>query len=147
MPDESLAKTTLFRVDANGENRSESARVFRFRADLDQRSATAATGETRETFCHCLIENFPPWQTGRSLVSLQKLEYGRMIYRAYLARYAECLSTGIWPDYNAHKGNLAGWSLDEGSRWDEMEAQAAVESVLPELDEEETPEEEGENIP
>ena len=90
---------------------------------------------------HCIA------QTGRSLVSLQKLEYGRMIYRAYLARYAECLSTGIWPDYNAHKGNLAGWSLDEGSRWDEMEAQAAVESMLPELDEEETPEEEGENIP
>ena len=114
-----------------------------FYADL----YSAATGDTRDSFCHCLIENFPPWQTGRSLVSLQKLEYGRMIYRAYLARYAECLSTGIWPDYNAHKGNLAGWSLDEGSRWDEMEAQAAVESVLPELDEEETPEEEGENIP
>jgi len=92
----------------------------------------AATGDLRDTFCHLLTENYPPWQTGRSMVSLQKLEFGRILYQAYLARYAKCLATGIWPDYqaaDARAKEFGGWSLDEATKWDEAEAMRGMEQI------------------
>ena len=89
----------------------------------------SARGQQRDTWCFVLCENFPPYQTGRAMLSVQKLEYGRILYRAYLARYAQCLVTGNWPDYNFGPGVIDGWSLDIESRWDEMEAMAALDTA------------------
>lgn len=89
----------------------------------------AATGEERDTFCHVLVENFPPFQTGRSMVSLQKLEYGRALYQAHLANYAQCLKSGVWPDYQSGPDVIDGWSVDIASRWDEMEVMAAMGQI------------------
>jgi hypothetical protein len=95
-------------------------------ADL-KTTRSAKTGEERDTWCFILSENFPPYQTGRSMLSQQKVEFGRMIYGAYLAKYAKCLKTGVWPDYQTGPGVIDGWSLDDSTRWDEMEAMQAMD--------------------
>jgi len=94
----------------------------------------AATGEERTDFCFLLIENYAPWQTGRSLLAEDKLNAGRVLYQAWLARYAQCLKTDVWPDYQGcdEADNLAGgWSLDRATKWDEEEAMRAMAGASP----------------
>lgn len=90
----------------------------------------AATGEERDTFCHVLSENFPPFMVGRSMLSLRKVEIGRALYQAWLAKYCQCLKSGVWPDYT-QKDALDGWNVDVATKWDEAEALAAMESTVP----------------
>ena len=108
-------------------SRYSSQRGYHVQAALYLGMWNAATGEARDTFCHILIENYPPYQTGRSMLSQQKLEYGRILYRAFLAQYAQCLKTGVWPDYQTGPNVIQGWSLDNATKWDEMEAARALE--------------------
>jgi hypothetical protein len=89
----------------------------------------AATGEERTDFCFLLIENYAPWQPGRSLLAQDKQDIGRALYQAWLGRYAQCLKTGVWPDYQGcdEADNVAGgWSLDRATKWDEQEAMLAM---------------------
>lgn len=95
-----------------------------------------ATGEERDTWCFILSENFPPYQTGKVILSQQKLEYGRILYQAYLAQYCKCLATGEWPDYQRgkdYKGPdvIDGWSVDMATKWDELDAARAMEGAAP----------------
>jgi hypothetical protein len=101
----------------------------------------AATGEMRDTFCHVLSENFPPYQVGRSMLSLRKVDIGRALYQSWLSKYCLCLKTGVWPDYT-QKTALDGWNLDDATKWDEAEGLAAMEQDAPPADE--IPEEEPE---
>jgi exodeoxyribonuclease VIII len=112
-------------------SRYSSQRKYHLQGALYLDMWNAATGEARDTWCFILSENFPPYQTGRAMLSQQKLEYGRVLYQAYLARYCQCLKTGVWPDYQTGPGVIQGWSLDDASRWDEMESIAAMEGAAP----------------
>jgi hypothetical protein len=108
-------------------SRYSSQRKYHLQAALYLDLWNAATGEARDSWCFVLVENFTPHQTGRVILSQQKLEFGRILYQSYLARYAQCVKTGIWPDYQTGPGVIQGWSVDDASRWDEMEAAAAME--------------------
>lgn len=92
----------------------------------------ATSGQERDTWCFVLVENFPPFQTGKVMLSQQKLDYGRALYQAFLAKYCQCLKTGVWPDYQTGKNTVQGWSIDAASKWDEAEAMAAMEGDAPE---------------
>lgn len=62
---------------------------------------TAATGEDRTDFVHVVQENVRPYHVVSPLPALTSefLEWGRLKYRAALAKYARCLATGVWPSY------------------------------------------------
>lgn len=78
----------------------------------------AATGEERADFRHIIQESYQPYQTGRRLLSVEFLELGRMKYRNALAKYCQCLATGVWPDYDSHAAkNYNGWQLVEPEAW------------------------------
>lgn len=89
----------------------------------------AATGEDRCDFRHILQESFPPYQTAKRYLTGEFIELGRMKYRSALARYAHCLATGQWPDYDA-----SGRVVIDGFR----EAGPTPNMLLHQLDEIET---------
>ena len=61
----------------------------------------AATGEDRTDFVHVVQENVAPYHVVSPMPALTSefLEWGRLKYRAALAKYAQCLATGEWPSY------------------------------------------------
>jgi hypothetical protein len=123
-------------------SRYSSERGYHVQAAFDLDLWNAATGEQRDTWCFLLSENFAPWQTGRVLLSQEKLGYGRMIYKGLLARYARCVASGVWPDYQIGDDLVQGWSIDHATKWDEAEAMRAnlapkpTEADLPPTNEE-----------
>ena len=106
-------------------------RGYHVQSAFDLDLYNAATGEQRDTWCFVLSENFPPYETGRAILSLEKLNCGRIIYRAYLAKYAKCLATGKWPGYQDGVETLDGWSLDKASKLDELDAMRAIGEIQP----------------
>lgn len=70
----------------------------------------AATGEQRATWCLLLQENYYPFLTGRRFFSQKFISVGRFDYTMALQRYATCLQTGIWPDYE-EGSQFGGWSI------------------------------------
>ena len=93
---------------------------------------TAATGEDRIEFRHVIQESFPPYQTGRRILSQELIDLGRNTYIANLDFYAQCLQSNTWPDYDQRAGtSLDGWSLTQPEPW--MMTVAAAD--LPELTE------------
>lgn len=60
----------------------------------------AATGEARDGFVHILQENYPPYETGRRLLSEEFIEMGRSKYENALKKYCNCLYTGHWGGYD-----------------------------------------------
>jgi hypothetical protein len=58
-----------------------------------------ATGEARDGFVHILQENYPPYETGRKLISEEFIEIGKSRYENALKRYCHCLNTGKWGGY------------------------------------------------
>jgi hypothetical protein len=59
----------------------------------------AATGEDRCEFYHVISENTSPYYAELRRLDLDFVELGRSQYRAALAKYAQCLSSGKWPGY------------------------------------------------
>ena len=54
------------------------------------------------------------------------------MYQNYLARYARCLATGVWPDYvqNADPQTVVdGWIIDDVTPWDEAVAKNTVDRL------------------
>lgn len=76
----------------------------------------AATGEDRNTFLHILQENTAPWQPARRILSQEFVELGRLKVRSALALYCQCLSTGVWPDWDSGSP-FDGWGLCEPEPW------------------------------
>jgi len=62
---------------------------------------TAATNEDRVDFVHVVQENVFPFHVVSPLpaMSAEFLSWGRTKYRAALALYCQCLSTGVWPSF------------------------------------------------
>ena len=76
--------------------------------------ALRSTGEDRTDFLMVCQENFPPWQVGRRHLSAETVELGRTRYNGWLYRYAECLLTGHWGDYEAgQRCLLPRWAMVE----------------------------------
>lgn len=63
----------------------------------------AATGENRNAFVHIIQSSKPPYQTARRQLDDDFLELGRDTYQRQLRRYCQCLSTGVWPDYDSDR--------------------------------------------
>lgn len=78
----------------------------------------AATGEDRCEFRHVLVENQPPWQTGKRWLTSETLEAGRLKYLTALKLYCRCLASNHWPSYDP-SGDMAidGWSRTEVPVW------------------------------
>lgn len=72
----------------------------------------AATGEDRDTFCFLLSENFPPYETGKRMLSQDFLLLGRATYTQMMANYCQCLKSGRWPGYDdLDESSIQGWTL------------------------------------
>lgn len=77
----------------------------------------AASGESRDTFGHILVENEAPHQCGRRIVSQQFLALGRIHYVRALDLYARSMVTHEWPDWEQMTENVNGWGLTEPKEW------------------------------
>lgn len=79
-------------------------------------AATKCRDDKREEFRHIIQESFPPYQTARRILTEEYIAIGRQKYQNALVRYAECLTTGLWPDYETGLG-LDGWSFQAPDSW------------------------------
>ena len=78
----------------------------------------ALPDEDRMEFCHAIIENVKPWEPGKRLLSEDFVTLGRATYRAALARYAQCLATGVWPGYDHESREFfQGCSISSPESW------------------------------
>jgi hypothetical protein len=95
---------------------------YHVQAGFDLDLFVAATGEDRCNWCFILQENYPPFQTGKRLLSEDFITLGRVEYRRLLAAYCWCLKNGKWPSYDDTDEAIQGWSLIAPEPW--MESQA-----------------------
>lgn len=90
--------------------------------DLDAQGAcyldgfNAVSGETRDMFGHAIQENVFPWQPARRFLSNEFLQLGRGKIVSALRRYALCLETEEWPDYDS-ESEYNGWSMVQPTSW------------------------------
>jgi hypothetical protein len=90
--------------------------------DLDAQGAAyldafnAVTGEERDTFSHAIQENKFPWITARRFLSSEFLKLGRGKIVSALRRYAQCLETDTWPDYDS-ESQFNGWTPVDPTAW------------------------------
>lgn len=92
-------------------------RGYHVQAAFDLDMWNAATGDMRDTWCHCIAENFPPYQTGREILSQQFIELGRFDYQSLLGLYAKCVKENRWPDYDEASTETDGWSVCGPEPW------------------------------
>ncbi len=96
---------------------------YHVQAAFDLDLYVAATGEDRCNWGFILLENYPPYQTGKRILSQEFIQIGRQTYQHLLARYARCLKTGQWPDYDENNKYAAqGWSIISPEPWQEFDA-------------------------
>ncbi len=70
--------------------------------------------QQRTGFLHCIVENIPPFETARRILSNEFIEIGREKYLKALHRYTECLKTGVWSGYDDEGNDLVdGWRLTQ----------------------------------
>jgi len=67
-----------------------------------------------------LQENFPPFETGRRLLSQDFTSIGRQTYEHALRLYARCLKSGIWSGYDLPEE----FTLLQPQPWMEFNAQS-----------------------
>lgn len=80
----------------------------------------AATGEKRNEFRHILQESYAPWQVAKRILSSEFVSLGREKYQRILKRYAKCLKSGEWPDYDEpgpHDLAIDGWLVTSPKDW------------------------------
>jgi len=66
----------------------------------------------RKVFLHVIVENVPPFEPARRMLSEAFIAVGRARYVAALERYCECLKSGDWPGYDDAGGDIVnGWRL------------------------------------
>jgi len=57
-------------------------------------------GQDRNTWLFIVQENYAPFEIGRRMLSSDFIDLGRQTYTHALGRYAKCLKTGLWPQYD-----------------------------------------------
>lgn len=92
-------------------------RGYHVQAAMNLDLYTAATDEDRCEFRHIIQENFEPWQIGRRLLSSEFVELGRLSYIRSLRKYAQCLKTGEWPDYEQGNEVVDGYTITQPEAW------------------------------
>lgn len=95
--------------------------AYHVQASFDLDLYSSATGEDRNTWLFILQENYAPWQPGRRMLGQRFLEIGRRQYQHALAKYAQCLATHLWPDYDDSPEAIQGWTLMQPEVWMEMQ--------------------------
>lgn len=99
---------------------------YHVQAAFDTDLYVAATDEDRCNWTFILSENYPPFQTGKRILSQSFLQIGRQTYQHLLTQYCRSLKTGIWNDYDsANKYATQGWSVIEPEPSQEFEALSA----------------------
>lgn len=84
--------------------------------------AMLAAGEDRTDYFIVAQESYSPWQVGRRHLSSDVIAFGRARYSGWLARYAHCLKTGQWSDYEAGTDQLLpGWGKVQFNKPYQME--------------------------
>lgn len=116
---------------------------YHVQAAFDTDLYVAATGEDRNSWCFILQENFPPYQTGKRLLSQDFMDLGRADYQQWLSNYCWCLKHKHWPDYDETDEAVQSWSVVNPDPWMvtrgqfapkfamEAEAEAEQETSLP----------------
>lgn len=83
--------------------------LYHQQAGFDLDMFNAATGESRQSWCFLLVENYAPWQVGRRILRPESadpdrdetlLGLGRATYKRALKKYAQCLKSGLWPAHD-----------------------------------------------
>lgn len=93
-----------------------------------------ATGEDRNTWCFILQENYPPYQTGKRILSQEFLQFGKQRVESLLARYCQCLKTGFWPGFDDSPLSVQGWGILEMEPYMQFDAMSeAMEDNQAEL--------------
>lgn len=85
----------------------------------------AATGEDRPSFVFLLVENFPPWEPGRRLMSQDFMDLGTAAYKRLLSGYCQCLKSGKYPAWDDSDESVQGWTLVAPTPWMATEEQFA----------------------
>jgi hypothetical protein len=81
---------------------------------------SASADSPRIDWFHVLQESFPPWQTGRRILSEEYINLGRHRYLSALTLYCQCLKENRWPDYDVQQPGrivLNGWTLTDPEPW------------------------------
>ena len=79
--------------------------------------AAAMPDEDRVDFRHAIIENVKLFEPGKRLVGEEFLMRGRMFYQTALARYAQCLKSGVWPGYDESGNEFQGCTISSPEAW------------------------------
>lgn len=68
-----------------------------------------------DRFFFIAVEKKPPYAVSVYLLDDESVDLGRAQYRADLNRYAECLSTGVWPGYGdtIQRISVPGWHANK----------------------------------
>lgn len=81
----------------------------------------AATGEQRNEFRHVLQESVHPFEVAKRFLSSEFVALGRQKYVGALKRYAQCLSTGVFPGYDEAESSadmvIDGWLMCSPEAW------------------------------
>jgi len=107
----------------------------------------AATGEQRTDWLHAIIENVAPYQTARRWMSAEFVGLGRARYRAALVRYAACLASGDWPDYDQTGLVIDGWAEVAPEPWMMMQEMDVFGAEEPEVEDDARPPESEDHWP
>jgi len=68
-------------------------------------------GKGYKRFGHVIVESEEPYEPVHRIMSEEFVDRGRDKYRAAMARYCQCLKTGIWPGYSTDITEPEAWML------------------------------------
>lgn len=76
-----------------------------------------ASGEDRPDWLLVLVENEAPYHTEPSILAADYVELGRFYYMRQIARYCQCLKSGVWPPYEPGAERLGPWRKIRPQDW------------------------------
>lgn len=77
-----------------------------------------ATGESRTEFRHIVQESFPPYETGKRILSVEFIDLGRDKYAKALSLYCQCVKSNHWPTYEETEDyHIGGWGIVDPEGW------------------------------
>lgn len=91
----------------------------------------SAVRETQFAEAFVIVEKTPPYPCSVCVLGADVIEFGRLIYRKALQRYADCIASGAWPGYadKVVEVDLPPWAK---YRLEEREAAGEFETKQPE---------------
>lgn len=115
---------------------------YHVQAAFDLGLYSAATGEDRNTWCWVLSESYPPYQSGKRMLSQDFLTLGQATAGRLMENYAKCLLNDRWPGYDDHDEAVQNWTIVDAEPF-----MANAEAFAPKFDFEEQVEPETSEVP